>query len=74
MIPPKVIRKKVLEALTMAEGYGKTEAMIREIVETLTGGEAGLQEVRDAMDRHHAAAFIRSEKDEEVQEIGRAHV
>jgi hypothetical protein len=67
MIPPKIIRKKVLEALKMAEGYGKTEAMVREIVGHLTGGEAGLQEVRDAMDRHHSAAYICSPKDEDNQ-------
>jgi hypothetical protein len=63
MTPPKVIRKKVLEALKMADGYDKTEAMILEIVKTMTGGDAGRQEVRDAMDRHHVEAFIRSEKD-----------
>jgi hypothetical protein len=67
MIPKKLIRKKILEALKMAEGYGKTQAMVRELVTNLAGEDPGLQELRDVMDQLHVDAFIRSEKDEDDQ-------
>lgn len=65
MLTKKTIRKKVLEALKMAEGYGKSEAMVREMVGELTGEDPGLQELRDAMERLHEEALIRSEPDED---------
>lgn len=65
MIPPKLIRRKVLEALNMAAGFGKTESMIREMVKVLAGEDPGLQEIRDASERLLADSLIRSEKDED---------
>jgi hypothetical protein len=65
MIPKKIIRKKVLEALKMASGYGKAESMVRELVTELTGEDPGLQDLRDVMDGLHCEAAIRSEKDED---------
>ena len=67
MIPKKIIRKKVLEALKMAEGYGKSEAMVRELVTSLTGEDPGLQELRDVMEPMLADRLIRSEPDEDKQ-------
>lgn len=65
MIPPKTLRKKTLEALKMAEGYGKPESMVREMVAELCGEDPGLQELRDVMEPMLADNLIRSEKDED---------
>jgi ribosomal protein S28E/S33 len=65
MILPKLLRKKTLEALKMAEGYGKDETMLREMVEILTGEDPGRQAMRDALEPLHADDLIRSEKDED---------
>ena len=65
MLPPKLIRQKVLEALNMASGYGKHEDMIRQMVKTLAQEDPGLQEIRDASERLLADSLIRSEKDED---------
>ena len=65
MILPKLLRKKTLEALKMAEGYGKHEEMLREMVEELTGEDPGRQAMRDALEPLHADDLIRSEKDED---------
>ena len=65
MIPPKLIRKKVLEALAMAEGFGKTESMVREIAGKIACDEIPLQDLRDAMERLHEDMLIRSEKDDD---------
>jgi hypothetical protein len=63
MIPPKLLRKKVLEALNMAKGFGKNEAMLREMVKSLTREDPGLQALRDGMERLLQDALIRSEDD-----------
>ena len=65
MIPPKIIRKKILETLRMAQGYGKTEAMVRELTGALAGEEIPLQHLRDAMEPLHQDALIRSEEDDD---------
>jgi len=65
MIPPKIIRKKVLECLKMAEGYGKTEGMVRELTGALAGEQIPLQDLRDGMETLHHDALIRSEKDDD---------
>jgi hypothetical protein len=65
MLTQKIISKKVLEALKMAEGYGKSEAMVREMFRDLTGEDPGLQELRDVMEPLHSEGAIRSEKDED---------
>jgi hypothetical protein len=67
MIPTKILRKKLLEALRMSEGYGKHEAMIRELVGDLCRETPGLQELRDVMEAALADRLIRSaEEDGEV--------
>lgn len=65
MIPKKIIRKKVLEALKMAEGYGKSESMLRELVTALAGEDPGLQELRDAMEPLLSDRLIHSSVDED---------
>lgn len=65
MIPKKLMRKKVLEAVNMAAGYGKTESMLREMVSDLTGEDVDLQDLRDAMERLHSERSIRSVRDED---------
>jgi hypothetical protein len=65
MIPPKLLRKKLLECLKMAEGFGKDEAMLRDMVKTLANEDPGLQEMRDAIEQLLSDALIRSEKDED---------
>lgn len=65
MIPIKILRKKTLEALRMAEGYGKHQDMLRDMVEVLVGEDPGRQELRDTLERLHSEDLIRSAKDED---------
>ena len=63
-----IVRRKVREALNLAPGFGKTEAMLLELVNELCGGGVDLQSLRDAMEWNHVEAFIRSEYDSEAEE------
>ena len=63
-----VLRRKVREALNLAPGFGKTEAMLMELVNELTGNPVSLQELRDAREWNHAHSYIRSETDEDGEE------
>jgi len=68
-IPAGILRIKIREALNMAPGYGKSEAMLLQIVNQLTGGGIGLQELRDAREWNHEQGYIRSEEDSDTDEI-----
>ena len=67
-MPVAILRRKVREALNMAPGFGKSEGMIHQIVNELTGGGVDLQDLRDARDWNHQELYIRREKDEDSDE------
>ena len=69
MTPKKIIRKKVLEALKMAEGFGKPFSMVRELVGDLCGEDPGIQNLRDEMDALHSDEMIRSEMDPDDDKV-----
>ncbi len=62
------IRKKIREALNIRAGTGKTEEMLLEMVNEMVGGGVSLQELRDGIEWNHAAAFIRSEWNDQAEE------
>ena len=62
-----IIRRKVREALNMQPGYGKTEAMLLELVRALSGGPVDLQDLRDATDWNIEEFFVRRELDDESE-------
>jgi len=64
-----IIRRKVREALNIQPGYGKSESMLLEIVEQLYGGPVGLQVLRDAREWNHEQGYIRSEDDDDANEV-----
>ena len=64
-----ILRRKVREALNMAPGYGKSEAQLLELVRELAGGPVGLQDMRDAREWNHEMGYIRSEDDDESNEV-----
>ena len=64
-----IVRRKVREALNMAPGYGKTEAMLLELVNELSGGGVDLQTLRDAREWNHEQGYIRSEDDEDSCQV-----
>lgn len=63
MIPKKLLKKKILEALQMAEGYGKTEGMIRDLVAELTSEVPATQDLRDELEPLLSERMVRSERD-----------
>ena len=67
--PLAIIRRRVREVLAMAPGYGKTETQLLEFVNELNGGGVSLQELRDAREWNHEEGFVRSEPDEESEQI-----
>ena len=64
-----ILRRKVREALNMAPGYGKSEAQLLELVRELAGGPVGLQDMRDAREWNHEMGYIRSEDDDESNDV-----
>ena len=64
-----ILRRKVREALNMAPGYGTSEAQLLELVRELAGGPVGLQDMRDAREWNHEMGYIRSEDDDESNEV-----
>lgn len=68
-IPTAIVRRKVREVLAMQPGYGKSEEMLAEYVPNLAGGPVPLQALRDAMEWNHEQGYIRSEDDDEADEI-----
>ncbi len=64
-IPKKTVNAKIREVLAMASGYGKTEGLILQSVNDLTGGGVTLQEIRNALEWNLSQNFVRSEYDSE---------
>lgn len=63
-----MIRRKIREVLNMRPGFGKTEKMLLEGVNELTGGGVSLQELRDGMEWNHGETYIRSEFEDQAEE------
>ena len=61
------IRQKIREALNISAGTGKTESMLREMVNELVGGGVSLQELRDGIEWNHGESYIRSHYDKEAE-------
>jgi hypothetical protein len=68
-IPVASLRRKVREALNLAPGYGKSESMLHELVNDLTGSPVSLQQLRDAREWNHEQGYIRSEDDDASDQI-----
>ena len=68
-IPVASLRRKVREALNLAPGYGKSESMLHELVNDLTGSPVSLQHLRDAREWNHEQGYIRSEDDDASDQI-----
>lgn len=63
-----MIRRKIRTALNMRPGFGKTEAMLLDNVNELTGGGVSLQELRDGVEWNLSERNIRSEEDNQSDE------
>lgn len=63
-----MIRRKIRSALNNRPGFGKTEEMLLESVNELTGGGVSLQELRDGIEWNHSECNIRSEFFKESEE------
>ena len=68
-IPAGILRRKVREVLNMQPGFGKSEAMLMEYLPQLAGGPVSLQEQRDAREWNHEQGYIRSDDDEDTDEV-----
>ncbi len=62
-------RRKVREVCNLAPGYGKTEEMLLEKVNEVTGGGVSLELLRQAIEWNHAESYIRREKNEDTDEV-----
>ncbi len=63
-----MVRRKVREVCCMAAGQGKTETMLLEFVNELTGGGVDIQMLREAIEYNHAENFIRYRDNKETEE------
>lgn len=54
-----MVRRKVREVCNMAAGHGKTEAMLLDFVNELTGGGVDIQMLRAGIEWNLSQAFIR---------------
>ncbi len=67
-ISKAMIRRKIREVLHIRAGFGKTEKLLLECVNELTGGGVSLQELRDGIEWNHSEAYIRSKFEDEAEE------
>lgn len=63
-----MIRRKIREVINMRPGFGKTEPMLLDGVNELTGGGVSLQELRDGIEWNHSERLIRSEENTDSDE------
>ena len=67
-VPTGMVRRKVREVCAMAAGHGKTEAMLLEFVNELTGGGVDVQMLREAVEWNLSQGFVRYAENAETEE------
>jgi hypothetical protein len=68
IISKGMVRRKVREVCNMASGHGKTEEMLLEFVNELTGGGVDIQMLRDALEWNLSEGFLRYDENTETEE------
>ena len=60
-----MVRRKVRAVLNIRAGFGKTEGVLLDGVNELTGGGVSLDELRDAVEWNISQGYVRCKFDEE---------
>jgi len=63
------VRQKIREVLNMAPGYGKTETMLLEFVNELTGGGVEIEQLRAGIEWNHGQDYVRRHVNEDTDEV-----
>jgi hypothetical protein len=68
-ITPGILRRKIREVLNMAPGYGKTEAMLLEFVNELTGGGVTADLLKQGLEWNLSNEYVRSAVNADTDEL-----
>lgn len=64
-----ILRRKIREVLNMAPGYGKTEAMLLEAVNELTGGGVTQDALKANLEWNLSEEYVRSRTNDDTDEL-----